>query len=54
MPKLNGIVRLCLDSAILIYRGLMLNDILPRLEGMKYLMLIDVSVGYHNLKIDDK
>ena len=32
----------------------MLHDILPRLEGMKYLILIDVSSGYHNLKLDEK
>ena len=32
----------------------MLNDILPRLAGMNYLMLIDTISGYHNLKLSDK
>ena len=29
------------------------NDILPRLAGVKYLMLIDVSSEYPNLKLDE-
>ena len=37
-----------------IHRGLMLNNILSRPVGVKYLKLIDVSSGYHNLKLDDK
>ena len=37
-----------------IHRGPMLNDILPRLVGMEYLKLIDVSSGYHNLKLQVK
>ena len=31
-----------------------LNDILPRLVGIKYLTLIDASSGYHNLKLDEQ
>ena len=54
VPKANGKVRLCLDSprldkALLIpvLRGLMLNDILPRLAGVKCFTLRDFSSGYH-------
>ena len=32
----------------------MLNNILPRPEDMKYLTLLDSSLGYHYLKPDDK
>ena len=60
-PKANGKVRLCLDLVQLnearirpIYWGLMLNDILLRLTGVKYLMLIDASSRYHNLKFNEK
>ena len=56
---MNGKVRLCLDLAWLnkvlirpIHRGPTLNDILPKLAGVKYLMLINVSSGYHTLKLD--
>ena len=52
VPKANGKVRLCLDPARLnkvlkrpIYRGPTLNDILPRLTGVKYLMLTDTRHG---------
>ena len=61
MPKANGKVRLCLDLAHLnqalirpIHRGLTLNDILLKLNSAKYLSLLDVSSGYHNLKLDKK
>ena len=37
-----------------VHRGLTLNDILPRLAGMKYLTLICESSGYHNQKLDEK
>ena len=54
-------VRLILDPARLnkvlirlIHRDLILNDILPRLAGFKYLMLINVSSGYHSLKLDEQ
>ena len=36
------------------HKGLSLIDILPRMASMKYLMVMDVSPGYHNLKTDDK
>ena len=56
VPKVNDKVRLCLDPAWLnkvlirpIHRGPTLNDILPRLAGVKHLTLIGVSSGYHNL-----
>ena len=32
----------------------MLNDNLLRLAAMKYLTLIDLSSGYHNLNLDEK
>ena len=35
-------------------RGPTLNDILPKLNDAKYLSLIDVSSGYHNLKLDER
>ena len=61
MPKANGKVRLCLDTAHLnqalitpIHRGPALNDILPKLNNTKYLSLIDASSGYHNMKLDKK
>ena len=59
--KENGKVKLCLDTAQLnqalirlIHRGSSINNILPKLNNAKYLSLIDVSSGYHNLKLDDK
>ena len=61
VPKANGKVRLCLDLARLnqalirpIYRGPILNDILPRLNNVKYMSIIDTSLGYHNLQLDTK
>ena len=32
----------------------MLNDILPRLNNVKNMLIIDASSGYHNLKLDEK
>ena len=59
VPKANGKVRLCLDLAWLnqalirpIHRGPTLNDILPRPNNVKYMSIIDVSLGYHNLWLD--
>ena len=59
VPKANGKVRLCLDLAWLnqalirlIHRGQTLNDILPRLNNVKYMSIIDASLGYHNLWLD--
>ena len=61
VPKANGKVRLCLDPAQLnqalirsIHRGPTLNDILPKLNNVRYLSIIDASSGYHNLKLDEK
>ena len=59
VPKANGKVRLCLDPAHLnqalirpVHRGPMLNDILPKLNNVQYMSIIDTSSGYHNLKLD--
>ena len=59
VPKANGKVRLCLDPArqnqALIrpfHRGPTLNDILPKLNNVQYMSIIDASFGYHNLKLD--
>ena len=61
VPKDNGKVRLCLDLACLtqalirpVHRGPTLNDILPKLNNVKYLSFIDASTGYHILKLDKK
>ena len=61
VPKANGKVRFCLDLTRLnqvlirpIHRGSMLNDILPKLNNVQYMSIIDVSSGYHNLKLNDK
>ena len=49
VPEVNGKVNLCLDLARLdkglirpMHKGLTLNNILPRLAGMKSLTLIDI------------
>ena len=61
IPKANGKVRLCLDPVRVnqalnwaLHRGPMLNDIQPRLNNVKYMLIIDASSGYHNLKLDEK
>ena len=61
VPKAYGKVSLCLDPVHLnqalirpIHRGPTLNDILPKLNNVKYLSLIDMSSGYHSLKLDEK
>ena len=61
VPKANGKVSLCLDPAKLnqalirpIPRGPTLNNILPRLNNVKYMSIIDASLGYHNLQLDTK
>ena len=58
--KPNGKVRLCLDPARLnqvllrpVHRGPTLNDIFPKLNNVKYLLLTDVSSGHHNVKLDE-
>ena len=60
-PKANSKVRLCLDLAQLnqalirlIHRGPMLKDILAWLNNVKYMCIIDASLGYHNLWLDTK
>ena len=61
VPKANGKVRLCLDLVRLnqvlvrpVHRGPMLNDILPRLNNVQYMSIIDVSFEYHNSQLDKK
>ena len=61
VPKANGKVWLCLDptrlSKVLIklvHRGSALNYILPRLAGVKYIIFINASSGYHNLKLNKR
>ena len=58
VPKANGKVRLCLDPVQLnqalsrpIHRGPTINDILPRLNNVEYMSIINVSLGYHNLHL---
>ena len=59
VPKPNGKLRLCLDPVQLnqalirlIHRGPTLKDILPKLNDVQYMSIIDVSLGYHDLKLD--
>ena len=59
VPKANGKVRLCLNPAQInqalirpIHRRPTLNDILPKLNHVRYLSLIDASSGYHHLRLD--
>ena len=61
VPKASGKVGLCLDPARLnqvlirpIHRGPTLNNILPRLNNVKYMSIIDASSGCHNLQLDKK
>ena len=61
MSKANDRLQLSLDPARLnkvlirlMHIGPTLNDIVPRLVGIKYLILIDASLEYHNLKLDEK
>ena len=60
VPKANGKVRLYLDSVRLnqaliwsVYRGPTLNNILPRLNNVKYMSIIDATSRYQNLKLDE-
>ena len=55
VPIANGKVRLCLDPARLnlaltrpVHQGPTLNDILPKLNNVQYMSIIDTSSGYHN------
>ena len=59
--KGNGKVWLCLDPARLnevlirlVHKGPTLNDIQPRLAGIKFLTVIDASLVYHNLKLNEQ
>ena len=61
VPKANGKVRLCLDPAQLnqalirpVHRGPTLYNILPRLNNVQYMSIINASSGYHNLKLDEQ
>ena len=61
MPKENGKLLLCVDPVRLskvlmrlVPRGPTLNGILPRLASIRHLILIDESLGYHNLKLDEQ
>ena len=61
VPKANGKVRLCLDPVRLnqalirpVHRGPTLNNLLPRLNNVQYMLIIDMTLGYHNLKLDKK
>ena len=61
VPKANGKVQLCLDPAQLnqalirpIHRGPTLNYILPNLNNVQYMSIIDASSGYHNIKLDNQ
>ena len=61
VPKAKSKVRVCLDLAKLIqvlirpvHRAPTLNDIFLKLNNVKYLSLIDVSSGYHNIKLDNR
>ena len=56
VPKANGKVRLCLDPAQLnqalirlIHQGPTLNNILPRLNNVQYMSIINASLRCHNL-----
>ena len=59
VSKANGKVKLCLDPAQLnkalmrpVHRGPTLNDILPRLNNVQYMSIMDTSSSYHNLKLN--
>ena len=61
VPKANGKFRLCLHPAQLhqalirpMHRGMTLKDILPKLNNVTYIPIIDASSGYHNLQLDEK
>ena len=61
VPKANSKVRFCLGMAWLnqalvtpIHSGPTLNDILPKLNNVKYMSIIDACLGYHSLQLDTK
>ena len=60
VSKGNGKLRLCLDPAQLnqalirpVHRGPTLNYVLSKLNNVKYLSLMDLSSGYHTVKLDE-
>ena len=61
VPKAKGKLRLSLDPVMLnqalitpVHRGPILNNILLRLNNVKYISITDASLEYHNLKLDKK
>ena len=61
VPKVNGKVQLCLDPVQLnqalnrlIHRGPTLSDILPKLNNVQFMSIINASLGYHNIKLDNQ
>ena len=61
VPKANGKVGLCLDPARLnqalirpFHGGPTLNNILPKLNNVQHMSIIDASSGYHDLQLDTK
>ena len=61
IPTPNGKVRLCLAPVRLnqvlirlVHRKPTFNYTFPKLDNVKYLSLIDVSLGYHKLKLDER
>ena len=61
VPKANGKVQLCLDPVQLnqalirpIHRDPIINNILPKLNNVQYLSIINASSGYHNIKLDNQ
>ena len=61
VPKANGEVQLCLDPVQLnqalirlIHRGPTHNDILPKLNNVQHMSIINASLGYHNIKSDNQ
>ena len=61
VPKVNGKVQLRLDPVQLnqalirpIHRAPTLNNILPKLNNVQYMSIINMSLGYHNIKLDNQ
>ena len=61
LPNPNGEIKLCLDlgriNQVLIrpvQGGPTCNDIYPELNNIQHHSLIDVSSGYHHLKLDER
>ena len=62
VPKPNGDIRLCVDYRVLLnsiiveprYPLPFVDDILSRLSGKKYFFKLDLSRGFHQLRIADE